>query len=75
MALIIVVLVCHSLRSGLSVDKPGKLQHLFEAIYNFQLEQADEIIGHHEGPEICCLRGNFVHFHSVRKPDRRDSFV
>jgi F-type H+-transporting ATPase subunit a len=60
-ALIIVVLFA-ILRSGLSVDKPGKLQHLFEVIYNFQLEQADEIIGHHEGPKYVAFAGTLFIF-------------
>src|SRR5277367_777299 len=33
-------------RAGLSVDKPGKLQHLLEVIYEFLGAQADETIGH-----------------------------
>lgn len=60
-ALIIVVLFA-ILRSRLSVDKPGKLQHLFEVIYNFQLEQADEIIGHHDGPKYVAFAGTFFIF-------------
>jgi F-type H+-transporting ATPase subunit a len=44
-ALVIVVLFGF-LRSRLSVDKPGKLQHIFEVIYNFLRGQSDEIIGH-----------------------------
>ena len=34
------------LRTRLSVDSPGKLQHCFEIIYEFLLAQAEEIIGH-----------------------------
>ncbi|MGD1069534.1 MAG: F0F1 ATP synthase subunit A [Bryobacteraceae bacterium] len=34
------------LRSGLSVDKPGKLQHLFEIIHGFISDQAEEQVGH-----------------------------
>ncbi|HVW83368.1 MAG TPA: F0F1 ATP synthase subunit A [Bryobacteraceae bacterium] len=37
------------LRSRLSVDKPGKLQHLFELIHGFVVEQAEDQVGHHEG--------------------------
>jgi F-type H+-transporting ATPase subunit a len=33
-------------RAGLSVDKPGKLQHLLEVVYEFLNAQAEEIIGH-----------------------------
>src|ERR1700692_3648552 len=34
------------LRSGLSVDKPGKLQHFFEIIHEFISGQAEEQVGH-----------------------------
>ena len=35
------------LRSRLSVDNPGGLQHLFESVDGFVKGQSDEIIGHH----------------------------
>jgi F-type H+-transporting ATPase subunit a len=60
-ALIIVVLFA-LLRSRLSVDKPGKLQHVFELVYNFQLQQADEIIGHHDGPKYVAFAGTLFIF-------------
>jgi len=44
---IIVVLVFAILRPKLSTDKPGTLQHVFETIYNFLHEQADDQVGHH----------------------------
>ena len=34
------------LRPRLSADRPGKLQHTFELIYDFLREQADEQVGH-----------------------------
>src|SRR5580704_6091532 len=37
------------LRARLSVDKPGKLQHIFELIHGFIGEQSEEQVGHHEG--------------------------
>jgi F-type H+-transporting ATPase subunit a len=37
------------LRASLSVDKPGKLQHIFELIHSFISEQADDQIEHHQG--------------------------
>ena len=40
------------LRSRLSVDSPGGLQHSFEAIEGFVHSQAHEIIGHHSEPYI-----------------------
>ncbi|MCC7497029.1 MAG: F0F1 ATP synthase subunit A [Bryobacterales bacterium] len=35
------------LRTRLSMDRPGKLQHTFELIYQFIREQTDEVVGHH----------------------------
>ncbi len=35
------------LRSGLSVDRPGSLQHVFEGVEGFIQGQSNEIIGHH----------------------------
>jgi F-type H+-transporting ATPase subunit a len=46
-ALIMIVLFL-ILRSSLSVDKPGKLQHVFELIHGFISEQTEEQVGHHE---------------------------
>jgi F-type H+-transporting ATPase subunit a len=60
-ALIMVVLFA-LLRSSLSVDKPSKLQHVFELIYNFQREQANEIIGHHDGPKYVAFAGTLFIF-------------
>jgi F-type H+-transporting ATPase subunit a len=44
-ALIIVVLFA-MVRMRLSVDRPGKMQHSFELVYEFLRGQADEQIGH-----------------------------
>ncbi|MCX6598842.1 MAG: F0F1 ATP synthase subunit A [Acidobacteria bacterium] len=38
-------------RAGLSMDKPGSLQHTFEAFYNMIKGQATDVIGHHDGPK------------------------
>jgi F-type H+-transporting ATPase subunit a len=38
------------LRSRLSVESPGALQHMFEGIEGFVLGQSHEIIGHHVEP-------------------------
>jgi F-type H+-transporting ATPase subunit a len=51
-------------RSSLSVDRPGALQHSFEAVEGFIKSQSDEIIGHHsEGytPFLAAL-GFFILF-------------
>ncbi len=45
-ALILVVLFL-VLRSRLSLENPGKLQHMFEVAIEFMRSQAEEIIGHH----------------------------
>ena len=34
-------------RSRLSVDDPGALQHMFEGVHGFVTNQSEEIIGHH----------------------------
>lgn len=34
-------------RSRLSVDRPGALQHIFESVHGFVEGQSEEIIGHH----------------------------
>lgn len=36
-----------ALRSRLSVDRPGALQHMFEGVEGFVQNQSNEIIGHH----------------------------
>ena len=45
-ALVLVTLVLF-LRLRLSLDRPGKLQHILEVGYGFIRSQAEEIIGHH----------------------------
>jgi F-type H+-transporting ATPase subunit a len=44
-ALIIVFLIA-LLRPRLSMDRPGKLQHVFELLYNFLNGQTDDVVGH-----------------------------
>jgi F-type H+-transporting ATPase subunit a len=50
--LIVIFLI---LRSRLSVDKPGGLQHTFEWFEDFIQEQSDEIIGPHSEPYTAFL--------------------
>jgi F-type H+-transporting ATPase subunit a len=59
-ALIIVVLFGF-LRSRLSVEKPGKLQHIFELIYTFLHGQTQDIIGH-DGPKYLTWAGTLFIF-------------
>lgn len=42
----ILIGILYSLRSRLSVDKPGTLQHIFEAVREFISDQAHDQIGH-----------------------------
>ena len=41
------ILVFLMVRSRLSVDSPGALQHIFEGAHGFVTNQSEEIIGHH----------------------------
>ncbi|HZO86641.1 MAG TPA: F0F1 ATP synthase subunit A [Verrucomicrobiae bacterium] len=59
-ALIIIVLFGF-LRSRLSVDKPGNLQHIFEVIYTFLRGQTEDIIGH-DGPKYLSWAGTLFIF-------------
>jgi F-type H+-transporting ATPase subunit a len=43
---LILILLFAFLRPRLSMDRPGKLQHIFEIIYDFVRGQADDAIGH-----------------------------
>src|SRR5215467_3851419 len=43
----IIIVLFAVLRPRLSMDRPGKLQHVFELAYNFFNEQTDEQVGHH----------------------------
>jgi F-type H+-transporting ATPase subunit a len=45
-ALVFIVLFA-ILRPRLSVDRPGKLQHMFELVHGFLKGQTDEQVGHH----------------------------
>jgi F-type H+-transporting ATPase subunit a len=40
------------LKSRLSVDKPGKIQHSFELIYEFVHASAEEVVGHGGGKYV-----------------------
>jgi F-type H+-transporting ATPase subunit a len=59
-ALIVVVLFA-VLRSSLSMDRPGKLQHTFEVIYDFLHGQTHEVIGH-DGPKYLVFTGTLFIF-------------
>lgn len=44
---LLLIVVFAIVRSRLSVDNPGVLQHTFEGIHNFIEKQSHELIGHH----------------------------
>jgi F-type H+-transporting ATPase subunit a len=46
---ILLMVVFAILRPRISVDRPGKMQHVFEVIFTFLRGQADEVVGHHAG--------------------------
>jgi F-type H+-transporting ATPase subunit a len=48
------------LRGGLSVDKPGKLQHLFEMVHSFISEQAEEQVGHDSRHHVVLFETLFI---------------
>ena len=58
---VIIMVMFAILRPGLSVERPGKLQHIFEVIYNFLHEQSEEHVGHH-GPHYLALFGTLFIF-------------
>jgi F-type H+-transporting ATPase subunit a len=49
------------MRSRLSVDRPGKVQHMLEVTYEFLYAQADEVVGH-EGPKYMAFFGTMFFF-------------
>lgn len=59
-AAIIIVLFAY-LRPRLSMDRPGKTQHLFEVIYTFLNGEAKDSIGH-EGPRFLPFLGTLFIF-------------
>lgn len=44
---LVVVVIFAMLRTRLSMDRPGKMQHIFEILHQFLEGQADEAVGHH----------------------------
>ncbi len=49
------------LRNRLSVEKPGKLQHVFEIVYEFIYASSEEIVGH-DGPKYLAFFGTIFLF-------------
>lgn len=61
LVVLIIVVLFALLRSSLSMDRPGKLQHTFEVIYDFLHGQTDEVIGH-DGPKYLAFTGTLFIF-------------
>lgn len=55
---VIIVLLFALLRSQLSMDRPGKLQQVFEVIHDFLYSQSEEQVGH-DGPSIWCSSARY----------------
>jgi F-type H+-transporting ATPase subunit a len=60
-ALVIMALAA-VVRAGLSMDKPGGLQHTFEGLYGFVKQQAIDVIGHHDGKKHVVYTGTVFLF-------------
>jgi len=58
---VIIVVLFALLRPRLSMDRPGKLQHIFEVIYSFLRGEATDNIGH-EGPRFLPFLGTLFIF-------------
>jgi len=63
----ILLILFFMVRSRLSVDRPGALQHAFESFEGMIQGQSDEIIGHHSEPytAFLCALGLFILFCNV----------
>src|SRR2546426_853220 len=58
---ILIVILFAVLRPRLSMDHPGKLQHIFEVIYDFLHGQSHEAVGH-DGPRYIAFFGTIFIF-------------
>jgi F-type H+-transporting ATPase subunit a len=61
-AFVLVIVLFGYLNRRLSVDKPGKLQHIFEVTYEFIYAQAEEVVGHGEGSKRVTFFGTIFIF-------------
>ena len=57
---VIMVILFLILRSRLSVDKPGKLQHIFELIHGFVNETAEDQVGHDAHHHVVIFETIFI---------------
>ncbi|MBK5290768.1 MAG: F0F1 ATP synthase subunit A [Acidobacteriia bacterium] len=61
LVLLFMVTLFAVLRPKINMDKPGKLQHIFEVLYEFLHGQSEEIVGHH-GPHYLHMFGTLFLF-------------
>lgn len=61
LVVLIVIVLFAILKPRLSVEKPGKLQHIFELVYEFLAGQAEEQVGH-EGHRYISYFGTVLLF-------------
>jgi F-type H+-transporting ATPase subunit a len=61
LVVLFIVLFFALVRMRLSVDKPGKVQHTMELIYEFIHASAEEVVGH-EGPKYMAFFGTIFLF-------------
>ena len=57
---VIIVVLFLALRGSLSVDKPGKMQHLFELIHGFVMETGEDQVGHDGRKHIVIFETLFI---------------
>ena len=58
---VVIMVMFAILRSSLSMDKPGKLQHVWEVVYDFLHGQTHEVIGH-DGHKYLAFTGTLFIF-------------
>jgi len=56
----IIIVLFAILRPRLSMDKPGKLQHIFEVVYEFVQGQAHDSVGHGSGKYVSYFGALFI---------------
>ncbi len=61
LVVLFVIILFGYLKSRLSVDKPGKLQHVFELAFEFFYASAEEVVGH-DGPRYIAFFGTIFLF-------------
>lgn len=60
LVVLIIIVLFAMLRPRLSVDRPGKLQHIFEVIHDFVHGQTHDSVGHHSGKYVPYFGSLFI---------------